>query len=291
MFKRFTTFSSWAILSATTGGLLALAVLPPTQPENSLTVSAQVNASTLERSLPQSSPEPEPGVRYQFTYQQWLAQLQREANRAAEKPPKRLIVLAGDSLSLWFPYDLLPSGVTWLNQGISGETSAGLLQRLELFDDTRPETILVMIGINDIIRGVRDTTLLANQIEIIQHLKRSHPRSRIVLQSILPHGGEQIAQQYSKSLTQLSSKPTSNPAWVKRLPKVPNRHIRQLNQELAAIAQEEQVEYLDLHSFFTDVRGNLRDDLSTDGLHLSQKGYQVWRSQLQKFSQDRPNQS
>ncbi|MBL1178751.1 SGNH/GDSL hydrolase family protein [Pantanalinema sp. GBBB05] len=277
------------MLSATTGGLLALAILPMQQ-EHSLTVSSQVNASTLERSLPQAAPEPEPGVRYQFTYQQWLAQLQREAERFAEKPPKRLIVLAGDSLSLWFPYDLLPRGVTWLNQGISGETSAGLLQRLDLFDDTKPETILVMVGINDIIRGVRDATLLANQVEIIRHLKRSHPRSRIVVQSLLPHGGPQITQRYTKSAEQTTTaNPPSLPVWVDRLPKVPNRHIRWLNRELAAIAKEEQVEYLDLHSFFTDIRGDLRDDLSTDGLHLSPKGYQVWRSQLQKFSQDRPN--
>lgn len=272
------------------GGLLALAILPMQQ-ESSLTAPSYVNASTLERSLPQVSPKPEPGVRHQLTYQQWLAQLQREAIRSAEKPPQRLIVLAGDSLSLWFPQELLPSGVTWLNQGISGETSAGLLDRLDLFDQTQPETILVMIGINDVIRGVRDATLLANQVEIIRHLKRSHPRSRIVLQSILPHGGEQITQRYVKSLTQPASNSTRLPTWVDRLPKVPNRHIRWLNRELAAIAQEEQVEYLDLHSFFTDIRGNLRDDLSTDGLHLSQKGYQVWRSQLQKFSQDRPNRS
>ncbi|MGI0487924.1 SGNH/GDSL hydrolase family protein [Pantanalinema rosaneae CENA516] len=285
MFKRFTTFSSWAILSATTGGLLALAVLPP-QPEHSLTASSQVNASTPEHSLPQASPTP--GVRHQFTYQQWLAQLQREAGRAAEKPPQRLIVLAGDSLSLWFPHDLLPTGVSWLNQGISGETSAGLLQRLELFDDTHPETILVMIGINDIIRGVRDATLLANQVEIIRHLKRSHPRSRIVVQSILPHGGDQIPQRYTKSLPPSPTNSTAFPVWVDRLPQVPNRHIRWLNRELAAIAKEEQVEFLDLHSFFTDIRGDLRDDLSTDGLHLSQKGYKIWRSQLQKFSQDRP---
>ncbi|HEY9618652.1 MAG TPA: GDSL-type esterase/lipase family protein [Microcoleaceae cyanobacterium] len=263
------------------------------QQENSLTVSSQVNAFTLDRSLPQATPEPEPGIRYQLTYQQWLAQLQREADRFIEKPPKRLIILAGDSLSLWFPYELLPSGVTWLNQGISGETSAGLLQRLDLFDNTHPETILVMIGINDIIRGVRDATLLANQIEIIRHLKRSHPHSRIVIQSILPHGGEQITEKYAQSLKQPipQSTPKPKPVWVDRLPKVPNQHIRWLNQELAEIAKTERVEYLDLHSFFTDVRGNLRDDLSSDGLHLSQQGYQIWRSQLQKFSQERLNQS
>ncbi len=105
---------------------------------------------------------PRSGLRLQLNYQQWLDILSQEAQAAATKAPARLTILAGDSLSLWFPTDLLPTSQNWLNQGISGETSYGLLRRLKLFDQTRPEQILVMIGINDLIQGVRDATLLAN---------------------------------------------------------------------------------------------------------------------------------
>ena len=208
------------------------------------------------------------GTRYQLNYEDWLRLLAQEAKVAAEKSPKHLAVLAGDSLSLWFPADLLPSDHIWLNQGISGETSGGLLKRLNLFDPTQPEIIFVMIGINDLIRGFSDETLLENQREIIHYLRQTHPKSKIVVQSILPHAGAAASWQGRD-----------------RLQDLPNDRIRALNRELAAIASREQVNFLDLHPLFTNSQGDLRPNLSTDGLHLSEDGYLVWRSALLLYSQ------
>ncbi|MBD2022466.1 G-D-S-L family lipolytic protein [Leptolyngbya sp. FACHB-36] len=230
----------------------------------------QVNASAIEVS--QTAPTPKLGPRLQLTYNQWVALLGREAKVAAEVRPMHLTVLAGDSLSLWFPDELLPVGRHWLNQGISGETSAGLLQRLKLFDQTQPDTVFVMIGINDLIRGVREETLLANQQEIIRHLKMAHPRSKLVVQSILPHAGDRLLDT------------TAPEAWASRLAAFSNDRIRSLNQQLAQIAKDERVNYLDLHPDFVDAQGNLRAELTTDGLHLSRAGYEVWRSRLQAVS-------
>jgi lysophospholipase L1-like esterase len=208
------------------------------------------------------------GPRHQLTYQQWVALLAREAEVTAAQQPKRLTILAGDSLSLWFPNELLPTDRHWLNQGISGETSTGLLKRLDLFDETHPEVIFVMIGINDLIRGVNDEVILANQRQILRYLRRVHPQARIVAQSILPHGGTSITWEGRD-----------------RLLKIPNSRIRRLNQQLAAIANEEGSAYLDLYPLFMDEKGDLRSDLTTDGLHLNSQGYLVWRAALQVFNQ------
>lgn len=208
------------------------------------------------------------GQRQQLNYQQWLDLLEQEARAVAANPPSRLTVLAGDSLSLWFPPDLLPIDRAWLNQGISGETSAGLLRRLDLFKDTQPQTIFVLIGINDLIRQVKPETVLANQRQILQDLRRQHPGSQIVLQSILPHGVDQVTWEGRD-----------------RLLAVTNDRIRQMNKELKAIAAEEKVYFLDLNSLFVDSEGNLQPALSTDGLHLSTQGYMVWRTALQLYSQ------
>jgi lysophospholipase L1-like esterase len=106
--------------------------------------------------------QPELGPRHKLSYPQWLDILKQEAKMTADKHPQRLTILAGDSLSLWFPPELLPEDRTWLNQGISGEVSNGLLQRLDFFDRTQPEKIFVMVGINDLIRGLDDQEILAN---------------------------------------------------------------------------------------------------------------------------------
>lgn len=261
------------------GLLLASALLLH---RGSLTSFLQVNASTVQALPTTATPTASLGPRHQLTYEQWVKLLGREANVAAESHPKKLTVLAGDSLSLWFPPDLLPQGLVWLNQGISGETSFGLLRRLKLFDHTQPETVFVMIGINDVIRGISAETLLANYHEIMLHLKKAHPQAQIVVQSILPHAGSRLQR---SPVDNASRRDQQIARWEPRLAVMPNSHIRQLNQALAAMTEAEGLDYLDLYPSFTDANGDLAADLSTDGLHLSVKGYQVWRSRLQQFVQ------
>jgi len=262
---RLKTFPAWAFFSLATNGLLVLAIawVLLHRYQWSLPSAISQSAATTRLSYPTPNQESELGPRHQLNYQQWVALLEKEADVMAAQRPKHLGVLVGDSLSLWFPNELLPPHRTWLNQGISGETSAGLLNRLELLDKTQPEDIFVLIGINDLIRGVKDETILANQEVIIRYLRRVHPQAKIVVQSILPHSGEEVAWEGRD-----------------RLLKIPNSRIQEINQKLKAIAQKEGVVYLDLYPLFADADGNLKTELTTDGLHLSGEGYLVWRSAL-----------
>lgn len=208
------------------------------------------------------------GKKLQLTYEDWVNLLKTEAQVLADKHSNNAAILLGDSLSQWFPPELLPQKLEWLNQGISGEGSMGLLRRLKVIDRTDPQLILVMIGINDLIRGEAEETLVANQLEIVRSLKQNHPNSKIILQSILPHSDEKAT-------------------WERRdrLLAVPNAKIQKINQRLQIIAKEQKVYYLDLHPLFTDAQDNLRMDLTTDGLHLSPQGYQVWSVALKFFLQ------
>lgn len=274
---RWKTVPTWAFLSLAANGLLLLLLIWLLR-DYWLPIDSQLNASTtrenLMRELPASSASL--GPRHRLSYDKWVAILQQEAKVAAENAPENLTILAGDSLSLWFPTDLLPSGPTWLNQGISGEVSAGLLQRLKLFDHTKPNTIFVMIGINDLIRGVPDQDLLWNYRLIVRRLRRIHPESTLVIQSILPHGGEESTWEGRDRLLSIS-----------------NQRIQDLNQNLERIAEEENAKFFDLYFLFTDDRGYLRPEFTTDGLHLSRQGYLVWRSALivydRKLKQEQEN--
>jgi lysophospholipase L1-like esterase len=214
---------------------------------------------------------PELGPRHKLSYPEWLDILKQEAKITAQKKPPRLTILAGDSLSLWFPSELLPENRAWLNQGISGEVTNGLLQRLDFFDRTQPEIIFVMVGINDLIRGLGDGEILGNYRQIISYLRNIHPQAEIVVQSILPHGGEGATWEGKEKLLA-----------------IPNTRIRSLNEEIKKIAIEKGAKYLNLHPLFSNKQGNLRSDFTTDGLHLSPPGYLVWRTALQIYFQQEP---
>ncbi len=191
-----------------------------------------------------------------LTYQDWKSLLAMEAKAITKgQGTNRLSILVGDSLSLWFPKDKLPAGKLWLNQGISGDTSEGVFKRLSAFSATRPDVIYLMIGINDLRKGATDQSILVNSSRIIHSLRQSHPKSQIIVQSILPV----------------------------RSGKIPNSRIRHINTQLAVIAQKQGANYLNIHNWFTDIDGNLRPELTTDGLHLSSAGYQVWQFALEQI--------
>ncbi|MBW4676170.1 MAG: G-D-S-L family lipolytic protein [Desmonostoc geniculatum HA4340-LM1] len=265
------TFPIWAFFSLLTNGVLLLAVILLIWQQQKLTGFFGIVTSPDQINLNNSDPvvTPDLGRRHQLTYQQWVDILKQEAKVAADRRPVRLTILAGDSLSLWFPTELLPEAKNWLNQGISGETSKGLLKRLNIFDRTRPEVIFVMIGINDLIRGTNDKVILNNHQQIMSYLQKAHPRAEIVVQSILPHGGEEATWQGRDKLMAIT-----------------NSRIRRLNEQLQSICAKKGVKFLDLYPLFTNTQGNLRREFTTDGLHLSREGYIVWRSALQIYQKN-----
>ncbi len=187
------------------------------------------------------------------THQQWLRILEQEAKAVGKgQGSNRLAILLGDSLSMWFPSERLPGGKIWLNQGISGENSGQILNRLSAFSTTKPDTIYALAGINDLRQGATDAVILDNLHQIVRRLRLNHPQSQVIVQSILPT----------------------------RLTAIPNERIRNLNEQIALIAQQEGAGYLNLHALFADNQGQLREDLTTDGLHLTQRGYEVWQDAL-----------
>lgn len=272
IFTSLNKIPSWALLSLAANGLLLLTVslllAKGSGSSADWSKSAKLNNEQTLESIKVSPSQLQLGPKHRWNYDQWVAQLGREAKAVAKNPPERLFILAGDSITLWFPPELLPPGKTWLNQGISGETSQGLLKRLKILDETNPETVFVLIGINDLIRGESPETVLENSRLIIRDILWAHPNAQVVVQSILPHSSEDAT-------------------WERRdrLLAIPNETIREMNSQLKAIAEEENVYFLDLHPLFTDANGNLRLELTTDGLHLSRQGYLVWRSAIDLFTQ------
>jgi lysophospholipase L1-like esterase len=261
------TLPAWGIFSLATNAILSITVslllLRNATWQGGSSVQAEAafgGANPTERTVP--------GEKRQLTYEEWLDVLSKEAKAVIDNPPKRLTVLAGDSLSLWFPAELLPKETTWLNQGISGESSDGLYKRLKLLDNTNPEAIFIMIGINDLLQDSDSQTLIDNYWKIVRDLREHHPNAKIIVQSILPHGAE-----------------TATWEGRDRLKEVSNDRISELNDELEKLADTEDVKYLDLQALFADETGKIRRELSTDGLHLNEQGYLVWRSALQVYTQ------
>lgn len=115
--------------------------------------------------------------------------------RAADAPtPVRLLVL-GDSLAAGFgvdPEEAYPARleqmaraaglpVTVVNGGVSGDTTAGGLRRLNWLLRQPPDVLLVALGGNDGLRGLPPAATRSNLLAIVAAARARTPGVRVVL--------------------------------------------------------------------------------------------------------------
>lgn len=179
-------------------------------------------------------------------------------------PPKKAIVFLGNSLTERGPWQELLPGQPVMNRGIGGDNTFGVLARLEELVSCKPKIIFLLIGINDIGRGLPVEVITKNYRRIIQKLQAGTPKTRICIQSVLPLNDSMLTFKY------LENKQDS---------------IRQLNAAIKHIAVAYQLDYIDLHSIFANEKGQLKAQYSQDGIHLKPAAYQYWVTYLkqQKF--------
>lgn len=108
------------------------------------------------------------------------------------------IIAVGDSLTAGYGLNLNESypmqlekklqenyyNVEVINAGISGETTAGLLDRVEFIKSNNPGMILITIGGNDALRNLPLESTEENILAIIQSFKELVPANKIFLMEI-----------------------------------------------------------------------------------------------------------
>lgn len=163
------------------------------------------------------------------------------------------IIFIGNSLTdagRW--NDILPE-LPVLNRGISGDISYGVLARLDEITRHQPQKVFLMIGVNDLKRGVPTANILKNYTRIVRKIKQDCPKTQIYLNSILPINPDKLLESFQA---------------------VKNNDIQILNEGLQQISKMEKgVRFINLHEILADNLGNLRSEVTPDGIHLEVSVY------------------
>lgn len=169
---------------------------------------------------------------------------------------KKDIVFLGNSITNGAEWFELFQNSRIKNRGISGDNSMGVYDRLDAITKGEPAKLFLLIGINDLSRGVSADSLIGNIELIIGKIKHDSPRTRLYLQSILP-----VTDHYG-----MFGGHTKH--W---------QAIKPINAKLSELARKHGVVYVDLYTWFT-AQGTEKMDtsLTNDGLHLMGKGYLKW---------------
>lgn len=175
------------------------------------------------------------------------------------KTNRNTIVFLGNSITQVGKWQELIPNKKVINKGISGDITTGVLARIESCLSAKPAKIFVMIGINDLKIGKAIDSITANQIRIIEKIKRLSPRTKIYMQSTLPVNEGMLASIYKR---------------------LNNADITKMNTALKLACKQKKVTYLDLHPIMIDENTQLKSSLSTDGLHLKPEAYLNWVNYL-----------
>ena len=207
-------------------------------------------------------------AQYETKLSDW-AQLGRY--RAADgkiQPPakdEKRVVFVGDSITDgWKLAEYFP-GKSYINRGISGQTTPQMLIRFRAdVIELKPKAVVILAGTNDIAGNTGQMTLEDTAQNIISMAELARANGiRVVLSAVLPVN-DRTRNQKGELVIQTKKRP--------------NETIVRMNDWIKKYAADNNLIYLDYYAATAEKDGTLRDGISYDGLHPNADGYKIMQS-------------
>ena len=156
-----------------------------------------------------------------------------------------------------------------VNRGISGDYTAGILKRLDEIIFYKPNSVFLMIGINEFFADnsekpeVNPKNVAKNILKIADIITKHTPKTKIFIHTILPINNDQYIKikEVNYNFLQDNYSPSIN---------------SQVKETNSILKSNGRYEVIDLHSIFIDEAFKLNSKLSSDGVHLNEDGYSLW---------------
>jgi lysophospholipase L1-like esterase len=193
--------------------------------------------------------------RYDWFRTLWLQRRSAWAQRVQQD--QNALVFLGDSIIQGWGDDLKGAfpGVKVANRGISGDTTRGVLIRLQ--EDVlslHPSGVVLLIGTNDLEEKADPETIAANLKLILAELKRHNAKMPVVLCQVFPSSATK---------------------------KRPADQIKKLNQLYAAVVKgDAQCTLVETWLLFANAQGDAKLEEFPDLLHPNEAGYAKWSAAL-----------
>jgi lysophospholipase L1-like esterase len=167
------------------------------------------------------------------------------------------VVFVGDSLTQRYPLNEFYPGLATYNRGIDGDTTSGVLKRLEVsIFDIKPKIVVLQIGTNDVqVGSIAKEETITNIQSIIEKITTTDPLIKIILVSLYP-----VNETGEKLVERIIVGPRNN------------KDIQWINDR---ISKFKNVTFVDVYDALLDDDNQLNMRYSKEGLHLSLSGYSI----------------
>ncbi len=235
-------------------GLMAAAAIPPVLPAQTPPPAPPAKAQAAPAAHPDNEywREHDKQILTDFP---WLAKFHEADLKLGPPPPgENRVVFMGDSITEGWHLDESFPGKSYINRGISGQTTPQMLVRFRQdVIHLDPKVVVILAGTNDIAgnTGPETPEQIEDNLASMADLATTN-HIRVVLCSITP------AFDYP---------------WQPGLEPAPK--IDAINAWMKSYAAEKGFVYVDFHSPMKDARDGLPPSLSRDGVHPLPAGYAI----------------
>jgi len=172
------------------------------------------------------------------------------------------IVLAGDSLIAFMPVNKLFPNLSIMNQGISGDTTKGLHERIKYIIKVPPKKVFINIGSNDlVILNSRPMMIVQNIMNIVDDIKQENDKIEVFIFTVTPVNPDlKISNQnfiFGRT----------------------NEDIRHINELIYQTFDKNII--LNIHDLVVDDKMKLAEKYTSDGIHFNDLGYTIYQSLIQ----------
>lgn len=176
------------------------------------------------------------------------------------------IVFLGDSITQFYNLDKYYKNYNVVNSGVAGNKIDDILSDLKnRVYRYNPSKVILLIGINNIINDQNVNDIYDKIVFVVNEINKNRRYTKIYIQSVYPineSDNDKIFADYRN--------------------KNYNSTIRKLNSKLKNYCHNKKnIKYVDVYSKLI-VGNQLKLEYTYDGLHLSEKGYDIITSKIKK---------
>jgi len=147
-----------------------------------------------------------------------------------------------------------------VTSGYPGDNVKGMILRVDQIKSLKPNKIFLMCGVNSL--GMRDDVFKLKYDELINAIKKASPNSELYVFNILPECDGELG------------KTSQNSKIIKR------------NEFIKDYTSQKNIKMIDLYSIYADKDGNLFEEITYDGIHLTPNGYDRWANAIKPYVND-----
>ena len=183
----------------------------------------------------------------------------KEVNETLKSELTTEYVLLGDSITDKYKIQKYLMDYPVINSGISGNKTDDVLDQLnKRVFKYKPNKLVLLIGINDLLHE-KDSDYVINNIEkITDKIHDKFPDCKIYIESVYP----------------VNHKWKDNAKSEFKLEEVQEK-IKELNEKIKKLCDKNNYTYVDVYPSLKDDKEELKSEFTDDGLHPNSKGYET----------------